>query len=420
MIDYTRFVLSNGLRVVHHFDPTTSMVAINVLYKVGAINEDPNRTGFAHLFEHLMFGGSVNIPSYDEPVQKAGGENNAWTSNDMTNYYLTLPVQNAEIGFWLESDRMLGLDFSEKSLDVQRQVVIEEFKQRYLNQPYGDVPLILKPLAYKVHPYQWPTIGKKIEHIADASLKEVKDFFYRHYAPNNAALVVSGALSLEETKRLANKWFGPINARELDQRAIPQEPIQTEKRFVEVVRDVPLNAIYKAWHMVDRHHPDYHTTDLISDLLCNGASSRMYQRLVKEKQLFVEIDAYISGDVAPGLFHITGKLSPGVDFESAEKAIASEINGIVSQLVHPTELEKVKNKVEANLLFGEISYLNTAMNLAYFELFSEVEEINKEVDHYAKVTMEDIQRVSKMLFKDSNCSTLHYKSGDKNGGFEYA
>lgn len=413
MVNYKRFVLPNGLRVVHHQDPSTSMVAINMLYKVGARNEDASQTGFAHLFEHLMFGGSANIPSYDEPVQNAGGENNAWTSNDMTNYYVTLPVQNAEIGFWLESDRMLALDFSDKSLEVQRQVVVEEFKQRYLNQPYGDVPLLLRPLAYKTHPYQWPTIGKTIKHIEDATLEDVKSFFYKHYAPNNAVLVVSGALSFEDAEQLANKWFGSIERRSIAAADIPKEKKQQEARFLEVERDVPLNAIYKAWHMVERHHPDYYASDLISDLLCSGPSSRLYQKLVKEKQLFVEIDAYISGDVDPGLFHISGKLSPDVTYDIAEKAIADELHKLCSDEIGKRELEKVKNKVEANLLFGEISYLNTAMNLAYYEMFSTIEDVNTEVTHYRSVTKEDVRRVACDVFRESNCSTLHYKAETK-------
>lgn len=413
MIDFIRYVLPNGLRVIHHYDPSTTMVAINVLYNVGARNEDPEKTGFAHLFEHLMFGGSVNIPSYDEPVQKAGGDNNAWTNNDMTNYYLTLPVQNAETGFWLESDRMLGLAFSEKSLDVQRQVVIEEFKQRYLNQPYGDVPLLLRPLAYETHPYQWATIGKSIDHIKDATLTDVKAFFYKHYAPNNAVLVVSGGLSAEETYRLSEKWFGPIESRDIDSTPLPFENKQSKARFLEIERDVPLDALFKAYHMVGRNHKDYFASDLISDVLSTGSSSRMYQHLIKEQQLFVEIDAYISGDVDPGLFHISGKLSPGVSFEQAEEAISNELEIMKRELVEERELEKVKNKVEANLKFGEISYLNTAMNLAFYELYFSAEQVNQEVASYRSVTGEDVLRVSQSLFLESNCSTLHYKSNAK-------
>ena len=304
MIEINRHTLSNGLRIVHSEDNTTQMVALNILYDVGARDEDPEHTGFAHLFEHLMFGGSINVPDYDTPVQNAGGENNAWTNNDITNYYITLPRQNVETGFWLESDRMLSLDFNPRSLEVQRQVVIEEFKQRNLNQPYGDASHLLRALAYKVHPYRWPTIGKEISHIANATSEEVQAFFFRYYAPDNAILAVTGHITFEETVALAEKWFSPIPRRHVPRRSLPMEPMQTEERRLTVERNVPVDALYMAFHMCSRNHPDYYAFDMLSDLLSSGRSSRFVQHLVQDKQIFNSIDAYISGSIDNGLFHI--------------------------------------------------------------------------------------------------------------------
>ena len=325
MFKINRLTLDNGLKLVHYEDASTQMVALNIVYDVGARDEHPRHTGFAHLFEHLMFGGSLHIPDYDMPLQLAGGENNAWTNNDITNYYLTVPKANVETGFWLESDRMLGLDFSERSLEVQRAVVMEEFKQRCLNQPYGDVGHLIRPLAYRVHPYQWPTIGKELEHIAQATLDEVKDFFYRHYAPNNAVLAVTGNIGWEETVRLAQKWFGPIPRREVSERRLPQEPEQTEERRLCVERPVPLDALFMAFHMCRRDDPDYYAFDILSDILSNGRSSRLNLRLVQERKLFSSIDAYISGSRDAGLLHISGKPSPGVSLDEAEAAVRAEL-----------------------------------------------------------------------------------------------
>ena len=343
MLQINRHILSNGLRLVHSQDASTQMVALNVLYNVGARDENPEHTGFAHLFEHLMFGGSVNIPDYDAPLQLAGGENNAWTNNDITNYYLTVPRQNVETGFWLESDRMLSLDFSERSLEVQRGVVMEEFKQRCLNQPYGDVGHLLRPLAYRVHPYQWPTIGKELSHIANATLEEVKDFFFRFYAPNNAVLAVTGNISFEEAVSLTEKWFGPIPRREVPLRQLPKEPVQTGERRQVVERNVPLDSLFMAYHMCDRLDADYYAFDILSDILSNGRSSRLNQHLVQEKQLFSSIDAYISGTIDAGLFHISGKPAAGVSLEEAEAAVREELNELQTALVQEHDLEKVKN-----------------------------------------------------------------------------
>lgn len=404
-----RHILDNGLRLVHSRDESTQMVALNLLYKVGARDEHPEHTGFAHLFEHLMFGGSVNIPDYDMPLQLAGGENNAWTNNDITNYYLTIPRQNVEIAFWLESDRMLSLEFSERSLEVQRGVVMEEFKQRCLNQPYGDVGHLLRPLAYRKHPYRWPTIGKDLSHIANATLDEVKEFFFRFYAPNNAILAVTGNISFEEAVALTEKWFGPIPRREVPERNLPEEPEQTEERRLTVERDVPLDSLFMAYHMCNHFHPDYYAFDTLSDLLSNGRSSRLNRHLVQEKQLFSSIDAYISGSLDAGLFHICGKPSVGVSLERAEEAVREELERLQCEAVGERELEKVKNKFESTQIFGNINYLNVATNLAWFELLGRAEDLEREADRYRSVTVEQLQRTAQSVFRKENGIILYYK-----------
>ena len=410
MITVNRHTLPNGLRIVHSEMESTQMVALNVLYNVGARDEHPEHTGFAHLFEHLMFGGSVNIPDYDTHVQNAGGENNAWTNNDITNYYITLPRQNVETGFWLESDRMLSLDFNEKSLEVQRQVVIEEFKQRNLNQPYGDVGHLVRDMAYKKHSYQWPTIGKETSHIANATLDEVKDFFFRFYAPDNAILAVTGNISFEDTVALAEKWFGPIPRRNVATRNLPKEPVQTEERRQTVERNVPVDALYMVFHKCDRLHPDYYTFDMLSDLLSSGRSCRFIQHLVLEKQIFSNIDAYISGSIDEGLFHITGKPSPGISLEEAEEAVWEELEALKTIEIDSYELEKVKNRYESEQIFNNLNYLNVATNLAFFELIGQAEDINYEVEKYRSVTSERIREVASKAFVRENCSVLYYKA----------
>lgn len=409
MINVNRHVLDNGLRIVHSEDTSTQMIALNLLYDVGARDEHPEHTGFAHLFEHLMFGGSVNIPDYDTPVQKAGGENNAWTNNDMTNYYITLPCKNAEIGFWLESDRMLSLDFNEKSLEVQKNVVTEEFKQRNLNQPYGDVSHIIRDMAYKTHPYRWPTIGKDINHISNATLDEVKEFFYSYYAPNNAILAVSGNITFQETVRLAEKWFGNIPSREIKARELPEEIPQTEERRLTVLRNVPVDTLYMAFHICKRKDKEYYTFDVISDILCNGRSSRLVQKLVQEKKIFSSIDAYISGSIDNGLFHIAGKPCEGISLEEAEEAIWKELERLKKEEIDALELEKVKNRYESEQIFSNINYLTVATNLAYFELIGKAEDINSEVEKYRSVSPEQIAKAAEKCFVPQNCSILYYK-----------
>jgi len=409
MLQINKHTLANGLKLVHNRDVSTQMVALNVLYQVGARDEHPDHTGFAHLFEHLMFGGSQNISDYDTPLQLAGGENNAWTNNDITNYYLTVPKQNVEIGFWLESDRMLCLDFSSKSLEVQRGVVMEEFKQRCLNRPYGDTGHLLRPLVYKEHPYQWPTIGKELNHIAQETLQEVEDFFFSFYAPNNAILAVTGNITFEEAVRLAEKWFGPIPRRELKKRNLPAEPQQTEERRLTVERNVPIESLYMAFRMCDRMHPDYYAYDILSDILSNGRSSRLIQHLVHDRQIFSSIDAHISGSIDAGLFHITGKPANGVSLEDAEKAVWEELQIISNELIDEEELEKVKNKFESTQIFGNLNYLNVATNLAWFEMLSRAEDMDKEVENYRAVTSQQLMDVARKAFTRTNYSVLIYK-----------
>jgi len=410
MVSFERFTLANGLKVLVHEDPTTPMAVLNILYDVGARDEDPDQTGFAHLFEHLMFGGSVNIPSYDEPLQRVGGENNAFTSNDITNYYITLPAVNLETAFWLESDRMLSLAFSERSLDVQRNVVCEEFKQRYLNQPYGDVWLKLRPLAYQAHPYQWATIGKELSHIENAQIEDVKAFFHKFYVPANAIMVVAGAVKLSEVKQLAERWFGPIPAGVKPVRNLPVEPPQTTARQEEVKSKVPLNAIYKAFHMPSRMDEAYYAADLLSDILSRGNSSRLYRKLLKEQKLFSDINAYHLGSIDPGLMVVEGKLAPDLSMESADEAIWAELDLIKTELVSEEELNKVKNKMESTMVFAEMSLLDKAMNLAYFELLGDAAELNQEVDKYLRVSAEEIRQIARKIFCPENSSTLYYKA----------
>jgi predicted Zn-dependent peptidase len=408
MISFEKFELDNGLRFIIHRDSSSPMLAFNVLYDVGAKDESPGKTGFAHLFEHLMFGGSVHIPDYDIPLETAGGDNNAFTNNDITNYYLTLPKQNMETAFWLESDRMLNLAFSEKSLEVQRGVVIEEFKQTYLNQPYGDAWLLLRPLIYKTHPYRWPTIGKEISHIENATMKDVKAFYSKFYNPNNAIISIAGNVTKEEILPLAVKWFGDIQNMGTYQRNIPPEPAQNELRTLSVHRDVPQDVIYMAFRMCRKGDPDYFPTDLISDLLSNGDSSRFAQNLVKDKKLFSSIEAFVSGDLEEGLFIIIGKLQTNTSMQEAENAIRYELEEIQNGNFDEDELEKVKNKVEANLIFSEVDILNKAMNLAFYELMGDANLINREVEMYHQVKKSKIISLARQLFKKENTSILYY------------
>jgi predicted Zn-dependent peptidase len=410
MIQYERFVLDNGLRVIVHEDHSTPMAVVNVMYDVGARDEDPNKTGFAHLFEHLMFGGSINIPEYDDPLQMAGGENNAYTTNDLTNYYIQLPAENLETAFWLESDRMLSLAFSEKSLEVQRKVVCEEFKEHYINKPYGDVWHKLRELSYKQHPYRWMTIGKDLSHIEEAKLDDVKNFFFKHYRPVNAILVVTGHVKLDEVKRLSEKWFGPIPMGTKYERDLPREPIQREPRLLQVEANVPLDAFYKTWHIAERLNKAYYSADLISDILSGGGSSRLYQSLVKEKQLFSNIECYHMGSIEAGLLTIEGKLVKGIKMDDAAKAVQEEVDKMKTDLVNEAELEKVKNKTESMIAFEDMTIMNRANSLALYELLGDVQMMNTELARYKEVTIHDIKETAEEIFDERNSNTMEYFS----------
>jgi predicted Zn-dependent peptidase len=413
MIKFERFVLGNGLTVLVHPDPSTPMAVVNVLYDVGARDEVVSKTGFAHLFEHLMFGGSVNIPDYDEPLQVAGGENNAYTTNDLTNYYCQLPADNLETAFWLESDRMLSLAFSKKSLDVQRKVVCEEFKEHYINKPYGDVWHTMRELAFKEHPYKWMTIGKELSHIENATLEDVKAFFFKHYTPINAILVVAGNVTVDRVKALAEKWFGDIPSGEKYNRNLPVEPKQTEARRMTVHRNVPMDAIYKTWHMCARRDDDYYATDLLTDILGGGASSRLYQSLVKEQQLFANINCYHFGSLDKGLLTIEGQLIKGVAIEKAEAAIELELDKMRKDLLDDRELQKVKNKTESVMAFEDMSVMNRAGSLAFYELLGDGELMNTEFQKYQQVKAEDLHRITNEVLVEENSNTLWYLSDNK-------
>jgi zinc protease len=412
MIKFERYILSNGLRLLIHKDLATPMAVVNVLYDVGARDEEENRTGFAHLFEHLMFGGSINIPDYDEPLQLAGGENNAYTTNDLTNYYCQLPAENLETAFWLESDRMLSLAFSEKSLDVQRKVVSEEFKEHYLNKPYGDVWHKMREMAYKQHPYKWMTIGKELKHIEEAQLQDVKNFFFKHYTPSNAILVVAGNVETEKVLQLSEKWFGSIPAGEKYVRQIPKEPAQTEARRMEIKADVPLDAFIKTWHMPSRLERGYYVTDLITDILGGGASSRLYESLVKGKKFFSSIECYHFGTIDNGLLTIEGKLVKGVNIQEAEQAVNAEVEKMKTELVDEKELQKVINKTESTILFEDMSVMSRANSLAYYELLGDAELMNDELQRYQSITAQELLEESKKIFEESNSNTLHYLSNN--------
>lgn len=414
MIEFTKFRLDNGLRVLVHEDRSTPLVAMNILYDVGSRDEDPQSTGLAHLFEHLMFSGTPRIPEYDKHLELAGGENNAFTNSDITNYYISIPAQNIETGFWLESDRMQSIDFSERNLEVQKKVVTEEYNQRYLNQPYGDAMLLLRPLAYTMHPYKWPVIGSDIAHIEKTTINEIKRFFFSHYAPNNAILSVTGNISTDKVFKLAEKWFGSVKKRQLKQRDLPVEPLQIHKRILQVEREVPSSAIYMAWHMCRRNDPDFMTLDLITDLLSEGESGKLYTKLIKKEKLFSEISAYLTSDIDPGLIILHGKLMNGIEPEHAGERINEVINELTNKYAPASEIEKVKNKFEASAAIGNLNILNKAFNLAYFELLGNPGLVNKQVELYRKTNRDSVIEISQKYFRESNCSTIYYKSSGRN------
>ncbi|MCZ2223667.1 MAG: insulinase family protein [Chitinophagales bacterium] len=410
MIQYNSYTLSNGLKLLVHEDTSTPMAVVDIMYNVGAKDEEKNKTGFAHLFEHLMFGGSINIPVFDEPLQRAGGENNAYTTNDLTNYYCILPAKNIETAFWLESDRMLSLAFDKKSLEVQRKVVCEEFKEHYINKPYGDIWHKMRDLAYEVHPYKWMTIGKELSHIENATMEEVKEFFFKFYQPNNAILVVAGNVETNKIIQLAEKWFGNIPSGKKYERNLPIEPKQKQAKFSEIKADVPLDAIIKTWHIDARLTKGYYAADLITEIFGGGNSSRLFQSLVKEKQLFSDITCFHFGSIEPGLLTIEGKLIKGVKMIDAEKAIEEEIEKLTTEQINNKELQKVKNRTESVITFEDISLMSRANNLALYELLGDADLINKELEKYQEITEADILQYAQTIFDKNNSNTIHYYS----------
>ena len=410
MITYDKIQLKNGLTVIANRDRASRMAAVNLLYKVGARNESPTRTGLAHLFEHLMFRGTHQVPDFDTPVQMACGENNAFTNNDYTDFYITLPTANIETALWLESDRMTGLNLSAEAIEIEKRVVVEEFRQRYLNQPYGDQNMLLRDMVYTSHPYRWATIGLTPEHIEQATTEEIRDFYQRFYHPSNAILSVSADIEAQEVFELAEKWFGDIEDKPYAIPAIAPEPVQTAARRKEVERDVPATTITIAFQMGERLSRDFFLGDMTSDLLAGGDSARLYERLIKRKRLFASTNAYISGDLDRGMFVFTGQLLPTTSEADAEAAIREEIADLQAGNISEYEIEKVKNKFEANTLFGELNVMNKAMNMGYYEMIGDLPLINREVEIYRSLSAADVADFSSRIFRPENASTLIYRA----------
>jgi zinc protease len=410
MIKFKKYTLANGLRVIIHEDHSTPMVAVNILYNAGSRFENPDRTGLAHLMEHLMFSGSVNIPEFDSPLQLAGGENNAYTNNDIADFYLTIPSENIETAFWLESDRMLGLDFSQNNLEIQKKVVIEEYKQRYLNQPYGDVMLLLRPAAYERHPYRWPTIGKDISHIENIRLDDARDFFRSRYSPENAILSLAGNISPEKATDLVNKWFGDIPRRSFSAPILPVEPEQKAKKMITAERNVPSDLLIKAWHVCSRSDEDFRVLDLLTDILSGGESGRLYEILVRDKKMFSEVNAYLTGDIDPGLLFFSGKLMNGIDICRAEEEVNKVIDGISANHPDGDEMEKVRNSFESNTLMSNVNVLNKSVNLSFYEFLGNADLINSEVENYRKIHYSHVIEAVRKYISEDRCTTLYYKS----------
>ncbi|MDX1906402.1 MAG: pitrilysin family protein [Bacteroidia bacterium] len=405
-IQYTTFTLDNGLKVIIHEDHAIPKAVMNILYRVGARDEDEQRTGFAHLFEHLMFEGSRHIPRYDEPLQRVGGQNNAFTTNDITNYYLTLPSNQLETAFWLESDRMLELAFSQEKLDIQKSVVIEEYKQRYLNQPYGDAYIHLRDLHFQQHPYKWPTIGKEIRHIEEATLEDVERFFYGFYAPNNATMVIAGDVDPTEVRQLSEKWFGPIPSRSLSKHPLPQEPVQTAPRTRTVYGDVPFPAVYKMYHIPAHTDKAYYVADLLTDLLSSGKSSLLFQHLVRDRQVSSGASAFSWGAYDPGMISVDGRVADGVsvaDYETALEEVFEQLRNISDD-----EITRIKSKLEASFIMQQTTLLNKAMSLAFSDALGDPDLVNTTPEIYQAITPEEVRAAAARYLAPENCSTLYY------------
>ncbi len=411
MINYRERILSNGLRVVVGRDHSSKLAAVNILYCVGARNENPEQTGFAHLFEHLMFKGTEQFPSFDAIVQSASGENNAFTNSDYTDFYITLPKVSVKLALALEADRMRGLRLTDETLETEKRVVIEEYKQRYLNQPYGDLMMLVRDMCYKTHPYRWATIGLSPDHIASATMEQVRHFYNRFYRPSNAILSICADIDEEEMFEMCEEFFGGVESHDTPlEVSLPVEAQQSEARRVEVERDVPATYIVIAFHIGGRTSDDFFVADVVSDLLAGGDSGRLHQRLVKEQGLMSSVNAYLSGDIDPGLFFFTGQLLPDVEVERAEEAIWEQIELLKTEAASDYEMEKVKNKFEANTLFGEINVMNKAMNMGFYKMTGDLSLINREVDIYREITQPQIQELSSRLFTRERSNTLIYRA----------
>ena len=410
MIKYQKRVLKNGLTMLVNRDRASKLAAVNILYKVGARNEMADKTGFAHLFEHLMFRGTESVPEFDVPVVMASGENNAFTNNDYTDFYITLPKENLSTALWLESDRMRNLNISEEAYETEKHVVIEEFKQRYLNQPYGDESLLLRDMCYKVHPYRWSAIGISPDHIERATLDDVRAFYNLHYRPSRAILSISADLEEEYMLDMAEHYFADIEDMGGDITPVPAEPMQTEPRRMVVEREVPATNITIAFHMGDRLSRDFFLGDLASDLLAGGESSRLINRLVKERGLFSSVNAYILGSLDAGLFIIKGRLMPDTTEQEAERALWGELEELMAGNVSDYEMEKVKNKFEANMLMGEINVMNKAMNLGFYAMIGDLDLLNSEADIYRSIDRQELMSFARRCFVERNSSTLIYRA----------
>lgn len=412
MLKYYEHTFSNGLKLIIHEDHTTPLAVINLLYKVGSRNEHAEKTGFAHLFEHLMFGGSKNVPEYDKVLHSIGAENNAFTNTDITNYYIILNAANIETALWVESDRMQYLTLNQKRLDIQKKVVVEEFNQRYLNVPYGDVWLKLRPLAYTVHPYRWATIGMKPEHIMEATLQDVEDFYSQYYTPDHAVLTIAGNVDKQRVIELVEKYFGEFPKGTYHQTMIPAEPSQTQKRSLEIRSNVPLQALYLAFHMPPKGGKPYILADLLADLLGRSKSSRLFQRLVKEKKLFNNINAYITGSADPGLLVISGKINNGVEIVEAEKYLTEELEKVKFNLT-PEETEKVINQAVSSTLFSESELFERALALSLANALGNTEMVNSDLELIRSTTPSELIDIANTIFQDGNCSRLIYTSNSE-------
>lgn len=412
MIDFKKYTLDNGLRLLVHPDASTPMVTVCLTYDVGTRDEDPERTGFAHLFEHLMFGGSKHAPNFDDYIQNAGGENNAMTNQDMTIYYDMLPVENLEVALWLEADRMANLNLTKKALNKERKVVVEEFKETSIEEPYGDIWHHIGPLVYTVHPYSVPTIGKTFKHIEDATLEEVAAFYRKFYCPNNAILSICGKVEAEEVFEKVNKWFGQIPAAAPNLRNLPKEPMQTERRELWVKAAVEAPAIYFVFHAAERMHPDYYLDEILSDVLGDGDASLLFKKMVKELQLFSEVDAYITGTLDTGLFVLEGKLAEGHNFEEAEAAFWNILNILKENPLSEKDLQRQQNRIEHNLEFAEVTSFHKAVSLGYYELLGDANWINEEGARYRSITVEGIQNRAQALFQPHKVSVVYYQPNE--------